>query len=76
MEEKMMQNVERIIPQFVKIAGQMWIDYDKEADVLYISFVRPQNADESVMEGNLIIHKRGDRIVGLTIINASKFKAR
>ena len=75
MEEKIMQNVEKIIPQFVKIARQMWIYYDKEADVLYISFVKPQNADESVMDGNIIVHKRLNNIVGLTITNASKFRA-
>ena len=70
-----MQSVEKIIPQFVKIAQQMWIDYDREADVLYISFFKPQNADESLMDGNIIVHKRGNIVVGLTIINASKFKS-
>ena len=74
MEEELIHNFERIIPQFVKIAKQMWIDYDKEADVLYVSFAKPQNADNSVMDGNIISHKRGNNIVGLTIINASKFK--
>ena len=73
MEERIIQNVEKIIPQFVKIAKQMWIDYDKEADVLYISFAKPQNADNSIMDGNIIIHKRENSIVGLTITNASKF---
>ena len=70
----MINSVEEIIPQFVKINRQMWIDYDKEADVLYINFEKPQNADNSIMEGNVIVHKRGNKIVGLTIINASKFK--
>lgn len=74
MEEIIISKIEKIIPQFISIARQMWIDYDKEADVLYISFSKPQNADNSVMEGNLIIHKRGSSIVGLTILNASKFK--
>ena len=75
MEEKIIENVERIIPQFVKIARQMWIDYDKEADVLYINFEKPQNADDSVMDGNIIVHKRANKIVGLTIVNASKFRS-
>ena len=75
MEEGIINNVEKIIPQFVKIAKQMWIDYDKEADVLYIGFAKPQNADDSVMEGSIIVHKRGSEVVGLTIINASKFRA-
>mgnify|MGYP001572805803 CR=1 FL=1 len=50
------------------------VTYDKEADVLYISFEKPQNADDSLMDGDVIIHKRGNKVVGLTIINASKFK--
>ena len=76
MEEKIMINsVEEIIPQFVKINRQMWIDYDREADVLYINFEKPQNADNSIMEGNVIVHKRGNKIVGMTITNASKYKA-
>jgi len=75
MEEKIINQVERIVPEFVKIAKQMWIDYDKEADVLYISFEKPQNADDSLMEGNLITHKRENRIVGLTILNASEFRS-
>ena len=75
MEEKIINSVEEIIPQFVKIARQMWIDYDREADVLYVNFEKPQNADNSIMEGNVIVHKRGNRIVGMTITNASKFRA-
>lgn len=74
MEEKLISKIEKIIPQFVSIAGQMWIDYDKEADVLYISFSKPQNADSSVMEGDLVVHRKENVIVGLTIINASKFR--
>jgi uncharacterized protein YuzE len=74
MEEKIISKIEKIIPQFVSIARQMWIDYDSEADVLYVSFAKPQNADESVMEKDVIIHKRADKVVGLTVINASKHK--
>ncbi|MBI3623302.1 DUF2283 domain-containing protein [Candidatus Pacearchaeota archaeon] len=75
MEEKIMNKIEKMIPEFVKIAKPLWVDYDKEADVLYISFEKPQNAEDSLMEGNVIIHKRGNNVVGLTILNASKFEA-
>ena len=54
MEEKIINKIEKIIPQFVSIARQMWIDYDQEADVLYISFAKPQNADDSIMDGNFV----------------------
>jgi uncharacterized protein YuzE len=52
---------------------QVWTDYDPEADVLYISFRKPQQANDSVMEddGN-IYHYRNGEIVGVTILNAAK----
>ena len=52
---------------------QMWTEYDDEADVLYISFRKPQQANDSVMEddGN-IYHYRDDELVGITVLNASQ----
>jgi len=49
----------------------MWSDYDEESDVLYLSFEKPQCANDSVMEedGN-IYHYRDDRLVGITVLNA------
>lgn len=51
---------------------QIWTDYDIEADVLYISFRKPQQASDSVMEndGN-IYHYRDEELVGVTVLNAS-----
>jgi uncharacterized protein YuzE len=53
-------------------ARQMWTDYDAEADVLYISFRKPQQANDSILEddGN-IYHYRNDELVGITVLNAS-----
>ncbi len=53
-------------------ARQMWTEYDPEADVLYISFRKPQQANDSIMEedGN-IYHYHDDLLVGITILNAS-----
>jgi uncharacterized protein YuzE len=54
-------------------AKRLSVDYDAEADVLYISFRRPQRATDSEMRDNgTIIHRRGKQIVGLTILEASK----
>ncbi len=51
----------------------VWLDYDKEADVLYMSFRRPQHATETVeLEDDILIRKDGKDIVGLTILNASR----
>jgi uncharacterized protein YuzE len=51
---------------------QLWMDYDAEADVLYISFRKPQQANDSVLEddGN-VYHYRDDELVGVTILHAS-----
>jgi uncharacterized protein YuzE len=50
----------------------MWLDYDKEADVLYMSFRRPQRATETTeLDEDILIRKDGKEIVGLTILNAS-----
>lgn len=52
---------------------QMWGDYDPEADVLYISFRKPQQADDMVMgEDGHLYHYAGDTLVGVTILNASR----
>ncbi len=50
----------------------VWLDYDKGADVLYISFRRPQKATKTIeVDGDILIRKDGRNIVGLTILNAS-----
>ncbi len=48
------------------------IDFDEQVDTLYISFEKPQRADDSVMEddGN-IYHYRTNDLVGITVLNAS-----
>ena len=50
----------------------IWLDYDKEADVLYMSFRRPQRATKTIeVDDDILIRKDGRNIVGLTILNAS-----
>ncbi len=50
----------------------MWIDYDKEADVLYLSFRKPQRATKTIeTDDDILIRKDNDMIVGITILNAS-----
>jgi len=50
----------------------VWLDYDKEADVLYMSFRKPQRATKTIeKDEDILIRKDGKAIVGLTIMNAS-----
>jgi uncharacterized protein YuzE len=63
-----------LISRLLALPGrQVWTDYDVEADVLYISFRKPQQANDSIMEndGN-IYHYRDDELVGVTVLNASQ----
>lgn len=61
------------VPMLIDFPQQRFsVDYDSEADVLYISFMRPQRATNSVItEDGLILRYRGDQLVGITILDAS-----
>jgi len=74
MKEEVIREVLKSTPHLLKFpAGRMWIDYDKEVDVLYISFKRPQKATNSEMLKNgVLVRYKGEQIVGLTILEASK----
>ena len=56
---------------FVINAQHVWLDYDKEADVLYMSFRKPQRATKTIEMDDVLVRKDGRDIVGLTILNAS-----
>lgn len=60
------------VPDLLRLPySQIWSNYDEGADVLYLSFEKPQCANDSVMEddGN-IYHYRDSRLVGITLPNA------
>lgn len=54
-------------------ASKLWLDYDEEADVLYVSLKRPQQATETVEweDGEILLDYRETELVGITILNAS-----
>ena len=64
-----------IIPAIISMnQSHIWFDFDKSADVLYISYQKPQNANDSIMEDdNLIYNYCDDKIVGITVLNVSKY---
>ncbi|MEW6103733.1 MAG: DUF2283 domain-containing protein [bacterium] len=73
-KEGITKEIFKAIPYFIRFpVNKIWMDYDKEADVLYISFKRPQKATDSEMlkDGTLLRYK-GEELVGITILDASK----
>ena len=58
-------------------AQHVWVDYDQDADVLYMSFRKPQNATKTIeVDDDILLRKDGRTIVGLTILNASARQGR
>jgi len=52
----------------------MWLDYDEEADVLYIHFADEADSTHSEMrEDGVILDYKGNNLVGVTILEASQW---
>ena len=67
------QSILHAIPMLIQFPKQrFWVDYDAEADVLYINFQRPQKATNTVMtEDGLLLRYRAKQLVGITVLDAS-----
>jgi uncharacterized protein YuzE len=67
------QSILHAIPMLIQFPKQrFWVDYDAEADVLYINFQRPQKATNTVMtEDGLLLRYRVKQLVGITVLDAS-----
>lgn len=74
MGKKQLDKIYNLVPNLLNLPSKhSWIDYDQEADVLYLSFEKPQQASDSQMvDENVVLRKRNNKIVGMTIINASQ----
>ena len=52
---------------------KMWLDYDVEADVLYLHFEeKPASTHSEMRDDGIILDYRGDLLVGLTVLEASQ----
>lgn len=71
---KEIEEVRKIVPSFVNMPyGQVWSTYDRKADVCYINFKKPSHADDSeITDDDIIIRYEKSKIIGLTILHASK----
>lgn len=72
--QKVIDEVFKAIPHIIKFpVKKFWVDYDESADVLYISFKRPQKAtDSKMLKNGILVRYRGKEIVGITVMEASK----
>ena len=48
---------------------KVYVSYDEEADVLYLSFGEPQEAEDTVeVEEGTIYRLKGKEVVGITVV--------
>ena len=66
-------SVFQAVPLLIEFPVQrFWVDCDEEADVLYISFQRPQKATDSEMtDEGILFRYRDSQLVGVTVLDAS-----
>jgi uncharacterized protein YuzE len=67
------KTVFQAVPLLIDFPTQrFWVDYDRDADVLYISFQRPQKATDTEMtDDGLLLRYRRKQLVGITVLDAS-----
>lgn len=71
---EVIDEVFKAMPHLLKLpAGRFWVDYDEDADVLYISFGRPQKAtDSEMLDNGVLLRYKGRDLVGITVLDASR----
>ena len=74
MEQTKLTQFYPFISNLVKLPEEkVWTDYDKQADVLYVSFGQPQKAGDTVpTDRGILVRKKGKKVTGFTILNASR----
>lgn len=74
MGEVMTGQVLEVVPLLLRLgSNRIWMDYDEEADVLYMSFGEPQEADDSELtEDEVIVRYKEDEVIGVTVLNAKE----
>ena len=51
----------------------LWFTYDREGDAVHVIFEDAKKSDKSALDKNdIIVTKRGKKIINMTILNASR----
>jgi len=68
-------DISAAVPHLIRLPERKaWIDYDEEADVLYISLKRPQKATDTKLlaDKGILLRYRDKALVGVTVLDASR----
>lgn len=74
LKEKSLNDLLKAVSHLVRLPKRhMWLDYDAEGDVVYLHFEeKPDSTHSEVKDDGIILDYRGSRLVGLTILEASR----
>ncbi len=52
----------------------LWFSYDREGDAVHVIFEEAKKSDKAALDkDDVIVTKRGKKIINMTILNASRF---
>jgi uncharacterized protein YuzE len=73
LDPTLLPNTLKLVRPLLGLATRRLVaDYDAEADVLYLSFARPQKATHSEMrDDGILLNYRDQTLVGITVFEAS-----
>ena len=74
LEKKSMAHLLTAVSHLVQLPKKhMWLDYDEEADALYVHFEeRPSSTHSEMRDDGVVLDYKGRRLVGVTILEASQ----
>ncbi len=74
LEEKSINHILQAVTHLVKLPKtHLWLDYDAQADVLYLHFEdKPISTRSQMREDGIILDYKDDNLVGMTILEASQ----
>ena len=67
------ENIKKIVPELLRLPDHVYSSYDREADVLYVSFEHGVPADDSEMtDDDVLLRYKDGRLIGVTVLHASQ----
>ena len=77
LEQPSLSYLLKVLANFIKLpTRKMWLDYDDEVDVLYVHFEeKPTSTHSEMTDEGIILDYQEERLVGLTILDASQREA-
>ena len=64
--------IQRIVHESLDIPSRFEYDYDREADVLYVTFERGVEDDSIFTSNDLVLRYSGQKLLSVTILHASQ----